>query len=275
MALIIVACFLRWWVPLLLALAVPGWRWRQGQTDLHERNRVELRRIEEGSAADFVRLTADLLRRDGCISVDILPSSGNSGLDVLAVAPKGGRIAVGCYRHTGTSTVDSSTTRSLHQRVQTRFPGSPTTLVLVTAMRLTSGAGNYAAKHHIVVVEQHALTQWIVGHPPFSALRQPVLSAGEVRDQPLLPTEAGTRIAWIVPLLTLLTVIVAGAWQAGFTVAAGWSIAALTCGLDAYANPYPPPRRWSWWPLWAEASLRLALAAAAAALLLLLLALAA
>ncbi|MCL9759375.1 restriction endonuclease [Frankia sp. AiPa1] len=222
-----------------------------------------LRQIEQRSAADFVDVVSVMLKRDGCAHVNVFKKDGNHGLDVLATTPNGRPIAVGCFRHTGETTVHRSMVRRLHEHVLRRDRTNPAALMIVTSGRLTSNAHDYADAHRIDVVGRHALSRWLLGYPPLRGLRPLTLAPDEIRDQSLLTTRDGPRMAWLVVPVVPISLITAGFLATWLMVAVGLSTATLSSGLDAHFHPYQPARRWAWWPLWAEASARLAVVAAA------------
>lgn len=262
------------WLPLLL-VAVLGLVLRAGLAHVsferrqRERHDEALAGIDDKTSPELSLFVATLLTRDGCVDAKVIPPGGKHGLDVLATTSAGERIAVACHRHSGETTISPSLIRRFRDHLLTRYRTPPTTAVIVTSGRLTDPARTYAEEHGVVVVERHRLGLWALGSPPsLRGLRARTLPAGASRDGHPLPTRASDRVLWLTPVPTLVVLCTAGLGPALLFLAVALAIATLTAGADAHFDPEPPLRRWSWWPLWAEASMKPAAAALAAAILL-------
>lgn len=258
---------IEWWLPPLIAALAFLRYLLLARISFSERQEDALAKIDGRPSAELVPLVAGLLRNGGA-NTEIIPPDGNHGLDVLATAPTGAQIAVGCFRHTGRSTVTQPELEQFHRHILNRYRASPTTVMIVTSGRITDPARNYAKKHEptIVIVERHELGLWVLGRSPSIRGLRP--HRAQTRSRPLLSTRDGARVVWLTPIPALVALITAGAGRGLLLLAAGLATAAAFSGIDAhFINPDPPPQRWSWWPRWAQASAALALAAFLLALL--------
>ncbi|ABW12908.1 restriction endonuclease [Parafrankia sp. EAN1pec] len=262
------------WLPLLLvAVLVLGRRAGLARASFERRQRERhneaLAGIDDKSSPELSRFVATLLTRDGCVDAEVIPLGGRHGLDVLATTSAGERIAVACHRHTGETTISPNLIRRFRSHLLDRYHTPPTTAVIVTSGRLTDPARVYAEEHGVVVVERHRLGLWALGSPPpVRGLRARTLPAGASRADHPLPTRASERVLWLTPVPTLVVLCTAGLGPALLFLAVALATATLTAGADAHFDPEPPPLRWPWWPLWAEASAKPAAAALAATILL-------
>ncbi|MFC0037692.1 restriction endonuclease [Actinomadura rayongensis] len=121
---------------------------------------AHLDRVDVMSGTDFEFLTADLLRRDGFKSVEVVGRAGDRGVDVLATAPDGRRIAVQCKRQQ--KKVGSDRVRNLIGAIHGTYAGRVG--VLVTNAGFTAPAVDEAAGR-VILLDRAALARWMNGRP--------------------------------------------------------------------------------------------------------------
>ncbi|MQY06568.1 restriction endonuclease [Actinomadura macrotermitis] len=124
------------------------------------RERAQLARVDGMSGPEFERLTADLLRRDGYRSVQVVGRAGDRGVDVTAVAPDGRPIAVQCKRWTGR--VGAPAVRNLIGAVHSSYAGHTGAIVTsggFTEPAIAEGTG------YLHLIDRAALARWLEGEP--------------------------------------------------------------------------------------------------------------
>lgn len=126
------------------------------------------------SGADFEQWTARLLRRSGCVDVEVVGGAGDAGADVVATAPDGGRVVVQCKRYGSTYKVGSEAVQRFSGTA--RYYHRADHPLIVTTSTFTAPARTVAAEVGITLVDRQVLAEWARGGPA------PILSA---------PREAG------------------------------------------------------------------------------------
>ncbi|GAA4571010.1 hypothetical protein GCM10023193_58830 [Planotetraspora kaengkrachanensis] len=114
-------------------------------------DRLDPRRFEE--------LAAELLRRDGFRKVTVVGGAGDRGVDVLGVAPDGGRYAIQCKYYT--RAVGPGQVRDFVGALQAR-PYRDHRGVLITSHRLSAEAARTARDHDLVVIDRDRLGDWLL-----------------------------------------------------------------------------------------------------------------
>ncbi|MEU1729952.1 restriction endonuclease [Streptosporangium sp. NPDC020145] len=123
------------------------------------RENSELERVDRLTGAEFERLTAELLRRDGFRHVRLLGGAGDRGVDLTAIGPGGRPFAFQCKRYTGS--VGAPQVRDFLGALAHAFAGH--TGVLVTSGRLTRPALTEANQGGLILVERERLAAWLGG----------------------------------------------------------------------------------------------------------------
>ncbi|WP_143020383.1 restriction endonuclease [Sinosporangium album] len=153
------------WLPALvvvsagIAVAFAVWRARRASA-LEHRWLLEnqaLERVDGLTGAQFERLTAGLLRRDGFRQVRELGRAGDGGVDLTAVGPHGERFAIQCKRYAGA--VGSPEVRNFLGALGFTFTGY--TGILVTSGRLTRPAIEEARRAGLILIERELLARWL------------------------------------------------------------------------------------------------------------------
>jgi len=122
---------------------------------------AHLDRVDVMTGGEFEELTAELLWRDGFRGVQVVGRAGDRGVDVLATAPDGRRIAVQCKRQKGKVTADR--VRNLAGALTVTYPGHLG--VLVTNSTFTAQAAEEAAAGGLLLVDRDRLARWMDGDP--------------------------------------------------------------------------------------------------------------
>lgn len=121
---------------------------------------ANLETVDAMNGTDFEYLTADLLRRDGYRSVEVVGRAGDRGVDVVAVAADGRRIAVQCKRQK--KTVGSDRVRNLIGALHSTYAGHVG--VLITSSTFT-GSAIAEAEGHLILLDRERLAHWMDEHP--------------------------------------------------------------------------------------------------------------
>jgi len=163
----LVIVYWRWVVALLVlgvvaavAMAVAVVRQRRAERERERRLReiAHLERVDVMTGEEFEELTAELLRRDGFRSVQVVGRTGDRGVDVLATTPDGRDVAVQCKRQK--KKVDADRVRNLIGALQVTYPGRLG--VLVTNNDFTAPAVEEAAGR-LLLVDRARLARWMDG----------------------------------------------------------------------------------------------------------------
>ncbi|GAB2942617.1 restriction endonuclease [Nonomuraea fastidiosa] len=125
---------------------------------------AELERIDRLSGSAFEHLVAERMRADGFRQVRERGGAGDGGVDIVAVAPGPGRLAVQCKRYS--RPVGAAEVREFLGALANSFAGH--TGVLITSSRLTRQARQEAqgARDPLIVVERDHLADWLLGEAP-------------------------------------------------------------------------------------------------------------
>ncbi|MFC6093979.1 restriction endonuclease [Saccharothrix lopnurensis] len=110
------------------------------------------------SGADFEQWTARLLRRSGCVDVEVVGGSGDAGADVVATAPDGGRVVVQCKRYSPTNKVGSEAVQRFSGTA--RYYHRADHPLIVTTSTFTGPARSVAAQVGITLVDRQGLAAW-------------------------------------------------------------------------------------------------------------------
>ncbi len=121
---------------------------------------ANLESVDVMTGPEFENLTALLLRRDGYRSVEVVGRAGDRGVDVVAVAADGRRIAVQCKRQK--KTVGSDRVRNLIGALHSGYAGHVG--VLVTSSTFTKPAIAEAAGH-LILLDRDRLASWMDENP--------------------------------------------------------------------------------------------------------------
>ncbi|WP_026240186.1 restriction endonuclease [Parafrankia discariae] len=112
------------------------------------------------SPAEFEQHVAHLLIRDGCRRVRVVGGRGDGGVDVLAHAPRGARIAVQC-KHYRSRPVGPSEVRDFNGCAWTDHQAD--LALMVTSNRFTDAAAAFGRRHRIQMVDRELLARWMAG----------------------------------------------------------------------------------------------------------------
>jgi restriction system protein len=124
------------------------------------RELATLEKVDLMTGADFERLIADLLIRDGYKEVRGVGGAGDRGADVLARTPDGRRITIQCKRQA--RPVPADRVRNLIGAIYGMHAGSVG--VLVTSNTLTRQAMDEGCRR-VVLVGRDQLAAWMDGQP--------------------------------------------------------------------------------------------------------------
>ncbi|GAA1287442.1 restriction endonuclease [Saccharothrix xinjiangensis] len=113
------------------------------------------------SGSDFEQWTARLLRRSGCVDVEVVGGAGDAGADVVAVAPDGGRVVVQCKRYAPTNKVGSEAVQRFSGTA--RYYHRADHPLIVTTSTFTGPARDVAARVGITLVDRRRLAEWARG----------------------------------------------------------------------------------------------------------------
>lgn len=149
-------------IVLYLALLVlhAARRYEAEQRAARLREIANLETVDAMGGAEFEALTAELLRRDGYRSVQVVGRAGDRGVDVVAVSADGRRIAVQCKRQK--KPVGSDRVRNLIGAMHSGYAGH--LCVLVTSSTFT-GPAIAEADGHLVLLDRAGLAHWMDEHP--------------------------------------------------------------------------------------------------------------
>jgi len=109
-----------------------------------------------GAAAELA--VAEMMRRTGWRNVQVIGGAGDGGVDILAVSPRGRRMAVQVkrtLRPVGPGVIRDLSGAMRQQRYRGRVP------MLVTIARVTQAASTAAACHHIGVAGRAEVIRWL------------------------------------------------------------------------------------------------------------------
>lgn len=148
---------------LLVALAAAGLGVRahaQRQRARWLRRLANLERVDVMDGHRFEELVAELLRRDGFRSVQVIGRSGDGGVDVTARAPDGRRVAVQCKRHS--RPVGADRVRNLIGAVHGGYAGHVGILVASHGFTRPAVA---EGRDRLTLIDRDLLAQWLDGRP--------------------------------------------------------------------------------------------------------------
>ncbi|MEV4799293.1 restriction endonuclease [Nonomuraea sp. NPDC049421] len=141
---------------------------------------AELERVDRLTGRAFEHLVAERMIADGFRQVRERGGAGDGGVDITAVAPGHGRIAVQCKRYA--KTVGAPDVRNFLGALANTFAGHKG--VLVTTSTLTRQARQEAlgAREPLILVERDHLADWLLGKAPLLPRSRPakgVLPTGD------------------------------------------------------------------------------------------------
>ncbi|MFC4008562.1 restriction endonuclease [Nonomuraea purpurea] len=138
---------------------------------------TELAKVDVMTGSQFEHLVAERMIHEGFHRVRERGRSGDGGVDIVAVAPGGGRYAIQCKRYT--RTVGAPEVRNFLGALANAFDGH--TGVLITSGRLTRQAREEAlnARQRLVLVERDGLADWLTGKITLLPGRRPLVGGGE------------------------------------------------------------------------------------------------
>ncbi|WP_241831460.1 restriction endonuclease [Parafrankia soli] len=155
---------LGWWtlpLGLLVALAAVGVLLTIRASRIREiGRRAAVAVLDTLSPAGFEHHVADLLTRDGCRRVRVVGGRGDGGVDVLALTPRGARIAVQC-KHYRSRPVGPSEVRDFNGCAWTDHRAD--IALMVTSGRFTAAAADFGQRHRIQMVDRELLARWMAG----------------------------------------------------------------------------------------------------------------
>jgi restriction system protein len=129
----------------------------QELVDMVRYQQHQLANVAEMTGAQFERYCAMLLETRGYRQIKIIGRGGDGGIDILAVAPDGARVAVQCKRWK--MPVGPGVVRELIGSLTSGYQQHAG--ILMTSSRVTDDARNEAGSNGIEVVDKEALLQWM------------------------------------------------------------------------------------------------------------------
>jgi restriction system protein len=109
----------------------------------------------------FEEFIAELCRRDGCTDVQRVGGAGDLGADVTGILPDGRRLVVQCKRYAKHRTVGSRDIQTFNGTARAEH-GADVPLFVASCV-FTAPARDFAARHHLCLIDVNLLGFWNSG----------------------------------------------------------------------------------------------------------------